>query len=290
MRKDKSFYGKTNWAGALLAGALFISTGGIFFPLHAADTGDNLSVDQIQQQSEITVTGQVLDETGMGIPGANVSVKEKPRIGTITDMDGNFSLKVPENSVLMVSFVGYTSQEKKAVAGQTMSFNLVPDSKALDEVVVVGYGTQRRSTVTGAIADVKTDRLKDITAPSVSNMLQGKVAGVVVTPSSGRPGDGVSIRVRGTGSISGSQEPLWVIDGVIGEGSAELNPNDIESISILKDGSATALYGSRGANGVVQVTTKRAKLGTAQFNASAKWVCFPIDKRQPGNDERCRIL
>lgn len=113
MRKDKSFYGKTNWAGALLAGALFISTGGIFFPLHAADTGDNLSVDQIQQQSEITVTGQVLDETGMGIPGANVSVKEKPRIGTITDMDGNFSLKVPENSVLMVSFVGYTSQEKR---------------------------------------------------------------------------------------------------------------------------------------------------------------------------------
>ena len=109
-------------------------------------------------------------------------------------------------------------------------------------------------------------------------MLQGKVAGVVVTPSSGRPGDGVSIRVRGTGSISGSQEPLWVIDGVIGEGSAELNPNDIESISILKDGSATALYGSRGANGVVQVTTKRAKLGTAQFNASAKWSVSQLTK------------
>lgn len=278
MRKNKSSYGKTNWAGTLWAGVLLVSAEGMFFPLYAADTGSSLSVNETQQQADITVTGQVLDEAGMGIPGANVSVKGKTGLGTITDMDGNFSLKVPGNSILTVSFMGYTTQERKAVAGQTMRFNLVPDSKALDEVVVVGYGTQRRSTVTGAIADVKTDRLKDITAPSVSNMLQGKVAGVVVTPSSGRPGDGVSIRVRGTGSISGSQEPLWVIDGVIGEGSAELNPNDIESISILKDGSATALYGSRGANGVVQVTTKRAKLGTAQFNASAKWSVSQLTK------------
>ena len=105
---------------------------------------------------------------------------------------------------------------------------------------------------------VKADKLKDITTPSVANMLQGKIAGAVVVPTSGRPGDGVSIRVRGIGSIRGNVEPLWVIDGVVGASSADLNPNDIESISILKDGSATALYGSRGANGVIQVTTKRA--------------------------------
>lgn len=124
--------------------------------------------------------------------------------------------------------------------------------------------------------------MKTVTTPSVANMLQGKVAGVVVTPTSGQPGAGVSIRVRGTGSLRGNTEPLWVIDGVVGDAMADLNPNDIESISILKDGSATALYGSRGANGVVQVTTKRATTGGSSFDASVK---FGISQLQKGNLE-----
>lgn len=262
----------------LLAGALFLSTEGMLFPLHAAGTGGVDVVNGIQQGSTIKVTGLVVDETGSGVPGASVTVKGKPGVGVVTDIDGKFTLNVPQGSVLVVSFVGYLSDEQKAVEGKTMSFKLMPDTEALDEVVVVGYGMQRKSSITGSIASVKTERLKDITTPSVANMLQGKVAGVSVLPTSGRPGDGVSIRVRGTGSITGKQEPLWVIDGVVGDAVAELNPNDIENITILKDGSATALYGSRGANGVIQVTTKRAKQGTSDLNLSAKFGVSTLQK------------
>lgn len=234
----------------------------------------------VQQTANITVKGQILDETGLSVPGANVVVKGNTSLGTVTDFDGNFTLSVPAGSTLVASFIGYKNQEFAAVAGKPMVIKLVPDTEVLDEVVVVGYTTVKKSSITGAIGSVKADKLKDVTTPSVANMLQGKVAGVVVTPVSGQPGAGVSIRVRGIGSLRGNQEPLWVIDGVVGASSAELNPNDIESISVLKDGSATALYGSRGANGVIQVTTKRAKSGTSQFEVSAK---FGLSELQRGN-------
>lgn len=223
------------------------------------------------QVGDITVKGQVLDETGLSVPGANVVVKGQPTIGTVTDLDGNFTLSVPKGSTLVVSFIGYKNFEVAAEAGKSIVVKLEPDAEALDEVIVVGYTTVKKSSVTGAIGSVKADKLKDVTTPSVAGMLQGKVAGVVVTPTSGQPGAGVTIRVRGLGSLRGNQDPLWVIDGVVGASSSELNPNDIENISILKDGSATALYGSRGANGVIQVTTKRAKAGTSQFDASVKF-------------------
>ena len=225
-----------------------------------------------QQNGNVKVMGQIIDEKGESIPGANISVKGQSGKGTVSDMDGNFTLNVPRGSVLVVSFVGFVSTEYKVdgPAGN-LKLQLHPDAETLDEVVVVGYGMQRQSSITGAISSVKADELKGITSPSVSNMLQGKVAGVVAASTSGQPGAGVSIRIRGTGSIQGNQEALWVIDGVVGSSSAELNPNDIESISILKDGSATALYGSRGANGVIQVTTKRAKMGTSQVSLSAKF-------------------
>ena len=225
-----------------------------------------------QQSGNVKVTGQIIDEKGESIPGANISVKGQSGKGTVSDMHGNFTLSVPRGSVLVVSFVGFVSTEYKVddQAGN-LKLQLHPDAETLDEVVVVGYGMQRQSSITGAISSVKADELKGITSPSVSNLLQGKVAGVVATSTSGQPGAGVSIRIRGTGSIQGNQEALWVIDGVVGSSSAELNPNDIESISILKDGSATALYGSRGANGVIQVTTKRAKMGTSQVSLSAKF-------------------
>ncbi len=234
----------------------------------------------VKQGNNIKVTGQVFDDMGETVPGANVTVKGNTSIGTVTDLDGNFTLEVPKGTTLVVSFIGYANYEYVVQSSDKVTIKLSADSEALDEVVVVGYTTVKKSSITGAIGSVKADKLKDITTPSVANMLQGKVAGVVVTPTSGLPGAGVSIRVRGIGSLRGNQEPLWVIDGVVGASSAELNPNDIESISVLKDGSATALYGSRGANGVVQVTTKRAKSGTSQFEIGAK---FGLSELQRGN-------
>lgn len=233
-----------------------------------------------EQTSNITVKGQVLDETGQTVPGVNIIVKGNSSLGTVTDLDGNFTLNVPKGVTMVVSFIGYKNYEFVAVADKAVVINLVPDTEVLDEVVVVGYTTVKKSSITGAIGSVKADKLKDVTTPDVSGMLQGKVAGVVVTPTSGKPGSEVSIRVRGIGSIRGNQSPLWVIDGVVGASGAELNPNDIEAISVLKDGSATALYGSRGANGVIQVTTKRAKSGTSQFEAGAK---FGLSELQRGN-------
>ncbi len=228
---------------------------------------------------EIKVTGQVFDDLGETVPGANVTVKGNAGIGTVTDMDGNFTLSVPKGATLVVSFIGYAPYEYVVKGTEKVIIKLAPDAQALDEVVVVGYGMQRKSSITGSISSIKSDKLKDVTSPSVANMLQGKVAGVVVTPTSGQPGAGVSIRVRGLTSIRGNQEPLWVIDGVAADNSAELNPNDIETISILKDGSATALYGSRGANGVIQVTTKRGTAGTSQVDASVK---FGVSELQRG--------
>lgn len=221
-------------------------------------------------QQDIRVTGQVFDENGETIPGANVTVKGNSSVGTVTDMDGNFSLNVPKGSVLVVSFIGYTSQECAAKANEKIVIKLEPDTETLDEVVVVAYGTQRKSSITGAIATVKSASLQTVTTPSVTSMLGGKVAGAVVTQTDGKPDGETNITIRGRGSISSTTTPLWVVDGVVGGQASSLNPNDIESISILKDGSATALYGSRGANGVILVTTKNAKLGTNNIDISVK--------------------
>lgn len=232
-------------------------------------------------QQENACTGIVLDQNGESVIGASVVVKGTTN-GSITGLDGDFVISnVKKGDHIVISFVGYKEQEI-VWDGKPIKVTLKEDSETLDEVVVVGYGVQRKSSITGSIASVKADELKTVTAPSVANMLQGKVAGVVVTPTSGQPGADVSIRVRGTGSLRGKTEPLWVIDGVVGDAMADLNPNDIESISILKDGSATALYGSRGANGVVQVTTKRATMGGSSFDASVK---FGISQLQKGKLE-----
>ena len=251
------------------------STGFMQAAPHAAATG----VSIVQQDN--TCTGVVLDQNGESVIGASVVVKGTTN-GGITGIDGDFIISnVKKGDVIVISFVGYAEQQI-VWDGKPMKVILKEDTETLDEVVVVGYGVQRKSSITGSIASVKSDKLKTVTTPSVANMLQGKVAGVVVTPTSGRPGAGVSIRVRGTGSLRGNTEPLWVIDGVVGDAMADLNPNDIESISILKDGSATALYGSRGANGVVQVVTKRATTGGSSFDASVK---FGISQLQKGNLE-----
>lgn len=249
-------------------------------PVYAVNGATSPAVETVWQQGTIVVKGVVVDETGQTVIGANVVEKGNEENGAITDVNGKFTLTVKKGATLLISYIGYLTQEVKAT--DSMRVTMAEDTGLLDEVVVVGYGMQRKSSITGSISSIKNDQLKDVTTPNVANMLQGKVAGAVVTPTSGRPGGGVSIRIRGIGSIRGNVEPLWVIDGVVGASSADLNPNDIETISILKDGSATALYGSRGANGVIQVTTKRAAMGTSQLDVSAK---FSVSQLQKGNLE-----
>lgn len=229
-------------------------------------------------QDRITLNGRVTDEEGESLIGVTVLEKGTGN-GVVTDVDGHYSISVSSRSAILVfSYIGYQTVEKTVGDQHTLNIVLESQLSELDEVVVVGYGMQRKSSITGAISTVNVDKLKDITSPGVGNMLQGKMAGVVATPLSGQPGQGVTIRIRGTGTIRGNKDPLWVIDGVVGNAVSELNPNDIETISILKDGSATALYGSRGANGVILVTTKRASMGVSQIEASVRMGVSQLQK------------
>ncbi|WP_420321363.1 SusC/RagA family TonB-linked outer membrane protein [Flagellimonas sp.] len=220
---------------------------------------------------EKSVTGVVTDNSGTPVVGANVVVKNTTN-GTVTDFDGRFSISnVSDQDVLVVSSIGYVTQEV-TIGNQTdLDITLQEDVSQLDEVVVVAYGTQKKETVTSSLVSVDAEELTDITTPEVSSMLQGKAAGVQVAASSGSPGSTPNILIRGVASLNGSITPLWVIDGVIQHGVPVLNPNDVSNISVLKDASATALYGSRGANGVIVVTTKRAKIGSKpQVQVSTK--------------------
>ena len=213
-----------------------------------------------------TINGTIIDETGEGLPGATVLEKGTSN-GTITDVEGKFTLSVNENAILNVSFVGYKPVEV-AVNGQTsLSISLEADVASLEEVVVVGYGTVKKSDLTGAVSSINED---DLTAyPSVNALqaIQGRAAGVVIQSTNGEPGGQFKIRVRGATSINASSNPLFVIDGLVG---GTLPPaDDIASIEILKDASATAIYGSRGANGVVMVTTKSGKSGKTQIKLNS---------------------
>ncbi|GAB4034392.1 SusC/RagA family TonB-linked outer membrane protein [Spirosoma gilvum] len=217
-----------------------------------------------------TISGTITDEKGMTLPGVSVLLKGTQR-GTVTDTKGLFQLAVPtKGAVVVVSFVGYLSQELTVGSRTTIDVQLAPDTKALEEVVVVGYGTQRKIETTGAIASVKAADLLQTPVANVAQGLQARVAGVQITQNSGAPGGNVSVRIRGTNSINGSSEPLYVIDGIQISNSggitdvsplSQINPNDIESIEVLKDASSTAIYGARAANGVVLITTKRGKDG-----------------------------
>lgn len=206
----------------------------------------------------LTVTGTVTDETGGTLPGVNILVKGTT-IGTSTDAAGKYSITVPdEGSVLLFSFIGYATKEVLVGNQTTISVSLATDIQSLSEVVVVGYGTQEKKDVTGSVASLNTKELKSLPVPSVSDAIQGRAAGVQVI-SSGVPGSDAIFRIRGTSTFNNS-DPLLVIDGVpVTSGLNTLNPDDIESINILKDASAAAIYGSRGANGVIIVTTKRGK-------------------------------
>lgn len=250
---------------AILTGAFCCTS----LPMAALPTSvEAASPNEITQQT-MKVKGLVLDaSTGEPVIGANVIVKGTTN-GVITNLDGVYELNVPTGAVLQISFVGYKTIEVKAEPN--MKVNLKEDTETLDEVVVVGYGTQRRESLTGSLQTVKENKLKDVTTANVENMLNGKVSGVFVAPGSGQPGSSGAVMVRGKASINGSSSPLWVIDGVIvGDGAGQLNPADIETMTILKDAASTAIYGSQGANGVILVTTKSGKSGKMTVNVSAK--------------------
>ncbi|GGH31485.1 SusC/RagA family TonB-linked outer membrane protein [Dyadobacter endophyticus] len=208
------------------------------------------------------ITGKVLDSKDASpLPGVNVLIKGTG-IGTSTDASGNYEINVPgESSVLVFSFVGFTSQEITVGSQSVIDVNLATDAKALSEVVVIGYGTVRKSDLTGAVATIKGEQLMDKPVPNVSQALQGKIAGVEVSVNSNAPGAAAKVRVRGIGSINSNIDPLYVVDGVIGVDGNSINPNDIASLEVLKDASSTAIYGARGANGVIMITTKRGRAG-----------------------------
>ncbi|RRA99242.1 TonB-dependent receptor [Larkinella rosea] len=211
--------------------------------------------------AELTVAGTVTDEKGEGLPGVSVLLKGTQR-GTATDSKGAFRLAVPDNSaVLVFSFVGYQSQEIAVGSQSTLTVRLEADEKSLNEVVVVGYGTVKRSDLTGSVAKVGEESIKATPIVALDRAMQGRAAGVLVTTNSAKPGGGTTIRIRGTGSVNAGNDPLYVIDGFPTGNLNSINPNDIESLEILKDASATAIYGSRGSNGVVMITTKRGKEG-----------------------------
>jgi TonB-linked SusC/RagA family outer membrane protein len=250
---------------------------------------------------ERTILGQVKDgESGETLPGVSIVVKESPKVGTITDDEGKFKLSIPDDAATLVfSYVGYENKEVAIGNQKIFDIKIDADVKTLKEVVVVGYGEQKREDITGSISSIKTSELRNLPQVSVDQLMQGKASGVVVTNNSGQPGSSASVRIRGITSLNGNNEPLYVIDGVPVSGDGQnistngrgatdgfawagggngqtslsplsaLNPSDILSIDILKDASATAIYGSRASNGVVIITTKRGKANDGKITYDA---------------------
>lgn len=249
---------------------------------------------QLSLAQQNVVEGTVTDQNGNPLLGVNV-IQKNTSNGTATDFDGNFQLNVPRDGILVFSFIGFETKEVAVDQRQRVDVALSEDSESLDEVVLIGYGTQQRQDVNGSVSSIESDEIENIPQVSIDQLMQGRASGVTISQNSGKPGSAVSVRIRGITSITGNNEPLYVIDGVPISGDsrntstsgrtaaadfggngqtgtsplAGLNPNDIESVDILKDASATAIYGSRGANGVVIIKTKtgsRNKAGSLKYN------------------------
>ncbi|GHU96375.1 SusC/RagA family TonB-linked outer membrane protein [Bacteroidia bacterium] len=243
---------------------------------------------------EVTISGTVSDAAGEPVVGATVVIKGTS-VGTSTGSSGDYSLSAPANATLVISFMGMSAREERVGGRTRIDVRLEDDAKQLDEVVVVGYGVMRKRDVSGAVAQVKGDDLmKGGSSTSINQAMQGKIAGVQVNQNDGAPGGGVTIQIRGTNSFSTSSQPLYIVDGVPFDASsgpsgsnnlqqsnplALINPNNIESIEILKDASATAIYGSRGANGVVLITTKKGSAGSEKIEVSTNFSFSKISKR-----------
>lgn len=216
---------------------------------------------------QMNVRGIVYDPAGETVPGANVRLKGNPAVGTVTDTDGRFSLKAPAGEVLIFSFIGYANVEHRLAASDTeLQVRFSDSSELLDEVIVVGYGVQKKSVLSSSVSRVTSEELDKGNPTDIHNALKGKVSGVQITSHSGQPGADSKIRIRGTGTVNDS-DPLYIVDGMPAEsGIGHLNPSDIESVEILKDAASAAIYGARGANGVVLVTTKKGVKGKATLN------------------------
>ena len=215
----------------------------------------------------ISVKGLVKDTTGEPVIGANILVKGTTN-GTITDFDGNFQLEANKGDIIVISFIGYITQELEAAP--MMNILLQDDTETLEEVVVIGYGQAKKTDMTGSVTAIKPDKISKGVTTSAQDMLAGKIAGVNVTSNSGEPGTGSTIRIRGGSSLNASNDPLIVIDGLaidnegikgMSNGLSMVNPEDIETFTVLKDASATAIYGSRASNGVIIITTKKGAKG-----------------------------
>jgi TonB-linked SusC/RagA family outer membrane protein len=225
---------------------------------------------QMEAAQDRQITGRVIGEDGQGIPGVNIQIKSTTR-GTTSDVTGNYRLNVPEQAgnILVFSYIGYVTQEVPISTQSTINTTLIVDNKTLNEVVVVGYGTQKKRDITGSVVSVSEETLKEVPAPNLVNQLKGRAAGVTVVSNGSTPGSQGSIRIRGNRTLTSGQGsasdgldgPLVVVDGIPFGGLNDINPDDIASLEILKDASATAIYGSRGAGGVILVTTKRGKIG-----------------------------
>lgn len=252
-----------------------------------------LGANDLSAQNRVEVSGTVTDATdGAPLPGASIIVQGSQQatgstIGTTTDMDGNFTLRVPQDlNILSVSFVGFITQEVPIDGRTTINIELQPDVRMLGDVVVVGYGTQEEREITSAVATVSTEEFNKGTINSPEQLLQGKVPGLNISTQGGDPNGSSTIRLRGLSTVGANTEPLIVIDGVIGASLNSVDPNDIESINVLKDGSAAAIYGTRGSSGVILVTTKQGMIGepggrNVQLQYSGQISANTIDNKQP---------
>ena len=223
---------------------------------------------QILDQEDIIVTGKVSGAGGIPLEGATIHLKNS-KYGVTAGANGSFSITVPSDAILMVSYVGYQTAEIIVNNRNSIDVTLQPESTSLSDVVVVGYGTQRKADLTGAVSVVSSKDIENRPIIDAGEALQGKAAGVQVTSNSGKPGAGLSIRIRGSSSISAGNDPLYIVDGIPTTDISEYNPNDIESISILKDAASASIYGTRAANGVVVITTKKGVAGKSRISASA---------------------
>jgi len=221
------------------------------------NNSENNIVSTVIKQQKKQISGIVLDNAGIPVIGANI-VETGTTNGTVTDIDGLFTLNVEENAVIRISYIGYLDQQINTSNQQTFNITLIEDTQSLDELVVVGYGTMRKSDMTGALSQISGDDLKNLPVRSVADALQGKTAGVMVTSTGGSPGTPPAVRVRGVGTVN-NNNPLYVVDGLPQTDIGWLNANNIASMEILKDASATAIYGSRAANGVIIITTNRGQ-------------------------------
>jgi TonB-linked SusC/RagA family outer membrane protein len=230
-------------------------------------------------QQDKGITGKVTDEKGEPIIGASVIEKGSATNGTVTDMDGNFSLNVSQGATLTVSYIGYLSQEVRIENQSVIQVILEEDTKLLDEIVVIGYGSVKKSNLTGAVSKIGNRQIENRPLARAEAALQGQLAGVVVQTVSGEPGTDMQIRVRGAASVNANSDPLYVVDGVPMTTLAGLNPSDIASIEVLKDAASSAIYGSRGSNGVVIVTTQKGSAGKVQVSFNATYGIQSIEKK-----------